>query len=504
MFQTDQTLQPQLFAFTPRDLIAEDSDVWLYCDLFDSLDLLDFDGSYSYQGQHAKEPKLMLRTLFYALTHGVVSGRRLQEVCRHDNRYIVLSGDLRPDRRTFDRFIKRHAQSIDKLFVQLVHLAQKMGLVELGRVAIDGSKFKAYAGKSMRYDKMEKALNHINENLKILKQDLAESNSSNNTEQSCRLNGEIQNQQRRRALIQAAKEKIEQENAALKVKDSKKRSRLAKSHKTIHDLAALTVGSSAKFPFGYNVQAAVDQKAQIIVAADLHDNSCDQRALPKMLDQVYENCQQVPDKTLGDCGYNSLENLQETDKRGSEPVIPISGEYGETPIHSYEQISKGEGDRTYHCLSGKTLPLACRGSDGYLTFKKSKDFCIDCPFANECKHSDKKVFQILDDDKRAYMLQHAQKCRSEEFKEDYRHRKAIVEPVFGNIKNKGIKIFVRGHAAVSTWWKIACIAHNIEKIIHQGLKTSNQDLLQDLKTKIWQIVRTLFISTNTRILNQNA
>ena len=103
MFQTDRTIERQLFAFTHRDLVSEDSDVWLYMDLFDDLDLSDFDSSYCAQGQAAKEPKLMLRTLFYALTHGIISGRKLQEVCRNDNRYVVLSGNTRPDRRTFDR-----------------------------------------------------------------------------------------------------------------------------------------------------------------------------------------------------------------------------------------------------------------------------------------------------------------------------------------------------------------------------------------------------------------
>jgi len=61
-------------------LIDKDSDVWLYVDLFDQLDLLDFDTSYCFQGQEAKEPKLMLRTIFYALTHSINSGRKLAEV----------------------------------------------------------------------------------------------------------------------------------------------------------------------------------------------------------------------------------------------------------------------------------------------------------------------------------------------------------------------------------------------------------------------------------------
>ena len=72
---------------------------------------------------------------------------------------------------------------------------------------------------------------------------------------------------------------------------------------------------------------------------------------------------------------------------------------------------------------------------------------------------------ILDDKNRQTMNNYLKKARSKEFEKSYRRRKVIVEPVFGNIKNKGIKILVRGRKAVGTWWKIACSAHNIEKII---------------------------------------
>src|SRR5437764_10305175 len=103
MFQTDRTVDRQLFAFTPRDLVAADSDAWLYIDLFYQLDIEAFDCDYVSQGQAAKDPRLMLRTIFYGLTHGMVSGRKLAEACRNDNRYVVLSGDTRPDCRTLHR-----------------------------------------------------------------------------------------------------------------------------------------------------------------------------------------------------------------------------------------------------------------------------------------------------------------------------------------------------------------------------------------------------------------
>ena len=150
MFRSDLTEQRSLLAFTVRDFVADDSDVWLYVDLFDHLDLEDFDADYVSQGKEGIEPKLILRSLFYGLTHGIASGRKLGDVCCNDARYLVLSGEQRPTARTFQRFLVRHAVRIDHLFVQIVKLAQGMGLVRLGRVAFDGSRFKANTSKTRR------------------------------------------------------------------------------------------------------------------------------------------------------------------------------------------------------------------------------------------------------------------------------------------------------------------------------------------------------------------
>ena len=325
MFQTDRTVQPSLFAFSHWDLVSGDSDVWLYMDLFSVLDLSDFEAAYEFQGQAAKEPQLMLQVLFYGLTHGIVSGRKLQAFCRNDNRFIVLSGNLRPDRRTFDRFIKRHNDRFKKLFVQVVRLSQRMGLVSLGRIAIDGSKFKGAADKAMAYGSMDRAIVHIEDNLVKLKQELAQANNEEATDLEDKLSNELVRQEVRRHRIAAAK-------------------------------------------------AAIDED------------------------------------------------------------------------------------------------FARRKSTGYLAFKLAKNFCDGCQAP--CMAYGKKHPEVLDDADRQWFNDYLAYSRSAEWKKAYKQRKAIVEPVFGNIRNKGIKIFVRGRKAVSAWWNITTTAHNIEKVIkHIGRQT---------------------------------
>lgn len=213
--------------------------------------------------------------------------------------------------------------------------------------------------------------------------------------------------------------------------------------------------------YGYNVQAAVDERSQIVVACSLEDHSTDYQALPVLVEQVKENCGKHANVYLADSGYQSVENLKTIKETGSIPVI--CPKKSQTQPAFGEQIRKGNHDREYFCPSKKRLPLACRGRDGYLTFRLSSDFCEGCK--DPCVAFGKKQPQVLDDADRKVMNQDLAWSRTKEWAEIYRKRKAIVEPVFGNIKNKGIQILVRGKRAVSTWWNIATTAHNLEKII---------------------------------------
>ncbi len=215
MFRTDLTEQPQLFAFTVRDLLAEDSVAWLYIDLFDRLDLNAYSADYVSQGQPGIDPKLMIRTIFYGLAHGIVSGRKLAEACRVEVRYMVLSGEQRPDFRTFHRFVERHHERLESLFVQVVRLAQKMGLVSLGRIAIDGSRLKGNTSKhkAMSYGRMQQAVEQIKRELAALKDELARESATSTSVATDSLPKEIALREKRLAKIEAAKRALEQESA---------------------------------------------------------------------------------------------------------------------------------------------------------------------------------------------------------------------------------------------------------------------------------------------------
>lgn len=468
MFRDDRTLTPELFASTPRDWVSRDSDAWLYIDLFEELDLREFSTDYSKQGEEAVHPELMLRTIFYGLTHGVVSGRKLEEACHFDNRYIVLSGNQRPSYRTFYRFLIRHEERLNHLFVQVVRLAQQMGLASLGKVAIDGSRFKASTSRSkaMSYKRMQEAVEQLNEELKKLKEDLAVENGREKTSHS--LPEEIQRREKRLAKIQAAKAALEKEAGGEAVDP--------KAQKSFADHDALPMAKPKDgFMYGYNCQAAVDADHQIIVAAEIHDNAADTGALISTVDKVEENCGSLPDQLLADAGYRSTENLEKINDRELDAYIATGkGEFN--PERSYLEALTFNVERdSYECPAGKQIPAERKRKDGSRVLDFRNNFCSGCSQIDTCplKSKQNKTMRVPEEKQRNLLVVHQTKMRSETGRRIYRLRKVIVEPVFGNLKNKGMRITVRGTKRVQRWWKMACTAHNIEKIISSTLSNGS-------------------------------
>jgi transposase len=452
VFKPDRSKDRQLFAFSLADLIPEDSDVWLYVDLFDEISVEEFDWDYVSQGEAAHEPRLVLRTIFYGLTHGLTSGRKLSDACIYDGRYIVLSGGNKPSYRTFSRFMKRHGDRLESLFIQIVRLAQKMDIVSLGQVAIDGSRFKADTSKhkAMSYGRME---------LARLRSDLSRINAKEqNTE---KLSEEIRLREKRLAKISAAKAALEKEN-----KDGLVNEKAQKSFAD-HDALPMMKNQSGGFMYGYNCQLAVDSRNQIVVAATVHDNQHDCRALADVLSKIDETCETGAQDILCDTGYFSYENLAEIKARDSRALV-ARGKGEELPGASLSsELRYYPLQDQFRCRYGKPLFNKNGNARGLRGIAADPSNCKGCPIRQTCQVAAKhgKVFWVPQGAQRIAALANERLMNSEEGKSVYKRRKVIVEPVFGNIKNKGIKIKVRGLGAVRTWWMAAVTAHNIEKVI---------------------------------------
>jgi len=111
------------------------------------------------RGLAAYDPRMMVRVLIYGYCRGVASSRRIERATYEDVAFRYLAADQHPDHDTIAAFRQEQLTPLAQLFMQVLQLCQRAGLVKLGHVALDGTKIKANASKhkAMSYERMEKA-----------------------------------------------------------------------------------------------------------------------------------------------------------------------------------------------------------------------------------------------------------------------------------------------------------------------------------------------------------
>ena len=140
-------------------MMRHDHLAYFISDVVDHLDLASITGRYEEErGYPPYHPCMMVKVLVYAYCVGVPSSRRMEKRLHEDIAFRVLAANNTPDFRTISDFRKDHLEALGGLFVQVLKLCQRAGLVKLGHVSLDGTKVKANASKhkAMSYGKMRK------------------------------------------------------------------------------------------------------------------------------------------------------------------------------------------------------------------------------------------------------------------------------------------------------------------------------------------------------------
>lgn len=414
-------------------------------DVVEDLDLSGITDVYEREvrGHPPYHPTMMVKVLLYGYCVGVSSSRRIARRMVEDVAFRMLAANNAPDFRTISDFRKRHLSALRGLFLQVLCLCRKSGLVKMGHVALDGTKMKANASKhkAMSYERMNKEearlAAEVDAMLKEAEEiDALEDEQYGPDKSGDELPAELQYREGRLKKIREAKAALEreaQEEAEAKKKEiaareegGKRRGPKAKepdpapdakSQKNFTDPESRIMPSSTdkkSFLQGYNCQAAVDDEAQVIVAADVTQQSSDKKQAEPMLEQIHSNTGGVPGKLSMDAGYFSKDNVKAVTDLGADPFIPPN--------------------RKKH---GESIPAAPRGR---------------IP----------KNLSVADRMRR--------KLRTKRGREIYAKRKEIVEPVFGQIKQgRGYRQFLlRGLEKVKGEWSLICTTHNLLKLWRSG------------------------------------
>ena len=425
---------------SPRDWLPEGHLADVVSDVVDALDLKAVLTTYGgvTRGAAPYHPRMLVKVLFYAYAVGIPASRQIAREREENVAFRVLAANQQPDFRTISDFRQQHLAALTGLFVQVLKLCQRAGLVTLGHIALDGTTLQANASKhkAMSSARMVKEEARLQAEVDALLHaadaaDTQDDATYGPTRRGDELPAELARREQRLETIRAAKTVLEHEaQAAATLKQAVLDARPAarprrgrppqppssvphpKTQRNFTDPESRIMpasGATGSFVQGYNCQAAVDARAQIIVAADVTDEPNDKQQAQPLLTQVLVNTEQVPRTASLDAGYFSEANVTALAALGCTPLIPP--------------------DRQLH---GRAVPAAPRGR----------------PPAG---------LSVADRMRRT--------LRTKPGRRLYARRKAIVAPVFGQIKQgRGVRQFLlRGMRTVRGEWVLICTTHNVLK-----------------------------------------
>lgn len=244
-------------------------------------------------------PKLMLKLIFYSYANGVYSSRRIEDRIRYDTNFIYLTGNQKPDHSTICDFILRYKDEIKDIFSKLLYVLNKIGLIGLDFIAIDGTKIKASANKAFAGDikdfkkKREKIIKRIE---KIMEETLIEDKESD----------------KRLKKLEREKGKIESFFNELEVMEQSDRDAHEKRKNiSLTDRDSRLLKDNESIYMGYNCQASVDDKKHFITSAKAFNNENDVQLLKPMIEQTKKDTgDDLTETEIGvDSGYYSTENV---------------------------------------------------------------------------------------------------------------------------------------------------------------------------------------------------
>ena len=435
-------LPPSLLEWLPEDHLA------LF--IIDAVGQMDLSRFYAKRrpdgwGRAAFEPSMMVSLLLYAYCKGVTSSRKIEAACADDVAFRVISVNEQPDHATIARFRQANEAEIKDLFIEALKLCAEAGLVKMGRVALDGTKFKANA--SLAANRSAKRIEEeVEKMLAEAKQvDAKEDDLFGRDGRGDELPADLRRREKRlnrlrqckerleeqkRQAYEAQKKKIEAREAEQKATGRNKRGRKPKppeevakqkeaAKANVTDPDSRILKTSKGYSQGYNAQAVVTEN-QVIVAADITQEENDVRQLQPMLKETQANreatgIEEKVESCTADAGYWSEDNIAQAKPDGPELFVATTKDWKERKALRKAAAPRGR------IPSGAT---AKERMDRKLLTKRGREI--------------------------------------------YKKRSQTVEPVFGQIKSRAAVFMRRGFAACRSEWSLLCATHNLLKLWRNG------------------------------------
>lgn len=340
MFKPYFQNQMQLLPPSLDELVVKDHLARLISHSVDALDITTIEKSYSYHGQHAYHPRLLLKVLVYGYAIGLRSSRKLADRLNEDIVFMWLAGRQTPDFRTIADFRKDKLHDFKRLFEQVLQTCFALGLTRAGVISLDGTKILASASRhKMQYRKQllkrevklkEKIEEIIKEadNLDAAEDRLYGKATINRTGVIITKNKVDQAMKK----IQKKKQTLARRGQVIKAKLSvikEKRRTMRKDRNsfatTDPDATAMMMKENYIAP-GYNVQLATEH--QVILGYGVYPDRNDMKLLKPMVEEVKTRTKRTPEAVITDMGYGRKLNYRYLKRQKITAFIPYQ---------SYEQ-----------------------------------------------------------------------------------------------------------------------------------------------------------------------
>ena len=459
------------------------------------LDMSVFDGNYQNDdvGRSAYDPKILLKVVLLGYSRGLLSSRAIERACCENVLFMAMSCNQRPDHSTIAAFVSSMQDQILPLFCDILLVCEQENLLGGSFFAIDGVKLGSNASKqsSGKLSDLRKKKDKIRQKVKRLLKEQIDADKDDDDDFRPPANRERQ--------IDKLKKQADRIERFLKQNDKKIGDNKKELQSNVTDNDSAKMHTAHGTVQGYNAQAIVDSKHQVIVHGKAIGRGLDNANLPPVIDGAKKNLERIgkskdyfKGKVLtADSSYHSVTNIAKCSEEQLDAYIPDNKFRNRDKRFatrlSYRPRSekftfadfKYDGDKDeYICPNGKGLKRF--GKTGRHKGKLLRRYVSSQADCRSCQHRAK---CLQNKDAKARHLSYyadawgknisqamVEKIESPKGRKIYPQRIAIVEPVFANIRvNKGMdKFSLRGKIKVNIQWLLYCMVHNIEKIANYG------------------------------------
>jgi len=450
-------------------------------------------------GRWAYDPKVLLKMVLFAYSRGLISSRKMERACRENITFMALTCGQCPDHSTIAAFVSSMRDEILPLFRDILLVCEESNLLGGTLFALDGSKVPSNASKewSGKISDLKRKKEKMEKRVKELLRQQVEADRKGEEEGKAGEGGPLLD---RGKQIDRLKENAKRIGKFLKDHGVRLGRNGKEVKSNVTDNESATMMTSHGTVQGYNGQALVDSKHQVIVHAEAFGEGQDHYHIGSMIEGAKENMEALGydddyfegKMLVADSNYSSPVNLSQCKEEGLDAYIPDIRFRTRDPRFATQERWRSRRTKRfiledfqyqkdtdeYLCPNGKVLGRRAKrviyNGVIYKRYIADRENCIRCPLKNRCIKGNFVKGRYLGVPVGAtpgnLIKEMAAKVDTERGRNIYHQRIAIAEPVFANIKyGKGLDRFtLRGRIKVNIQWVLYCMVHNIGKILTFG------------------------------------